>query len=222
MRLFYEVLKGTGDDYGHAIVPMADGNFVLAGYTSSFGAGNNDVLIARWDVDGVLRWSKTLGGVADDWGLGIDATTDGDVILVGQSTIGSPSTDDMTGNIDLDVLVAKYDANGRLLWAKIMGGPGDEYGDVIQVTADGGFVSAGDTNSYGAGGYDALVMRWDSDGTLLWARALGGSEDDWELGIQETIDGGFISTGYTASFGTDGYALISKWNGSGDLLLNDN
>ena len=80
-----------------------------------------------------------------------------------------------------DVLVVKSDMNGTIVWEKLFGGSGDDFGDNILPVADGGYIGIGYTNSNDGdvsgnhGSYDAWLFRLDESGNLLWQRCLGGT-----------------------------------------------
>jgi len=86
-------------------------------------------------------------------------------------------------------------------WARTYGGGGSDYAQSIQQTSDGGYIVAGSTESFGAGGFDIWVLKLSSTGTIDWQKTYGGSRNDYVLSIQQTNDGGYIVVGYTSSFG---------------------
>jgi predicted secreted protein len=95
-------------------------------------------------------------------------------------------------------------------FAITLGGAKDESPGAIEQTRDGGYVIAGTTQSYGAGGRDVWVIRLDPAGRVLWERSYGGPLDDSGYSVVETPDLGFIVGGATASFGAgdvDGWIL---------------
>jgi hypothetical protein len=95
------------------------------------------------------------------------------------------------------------------LWTKTHGGESSDYGYSIQQTSpDGGYVVLGTTFSFGAGGYDFYLIKTDADGEAEWARTYGGSGTDYGRSIQQTLDGGFIITGYTNTSGAGNYDLL--------------
>lgn len=60
-------------------------------------------------------------------------------------------------------------------WEKTFGGSGFDEGYCVQEASDGGYVIAGYTDYYGAGGYDVYLIRTDSDGNTLWEKTFGGT-----------------------------------------------
>ena len=81
--------------------------------------------------------------------------------------------------------------------------------DILQ-TSDGAYIMAGYTNSSGAGGFDAWVLKLDGLGTPLWQHVYGGTGGDRARSVQETSDGGYIISGFTDSYGAgsnDAWAL---------------
>ncbi|WP_448516707.1 hypothetical protein [Pseudothermotoga sp.] len=94
-------------------------------------------------------------------------------------------------------------------WQRVFGGSYDDIAYSIQQTSDGGYIVAGYTESFGAGGKDVYVLKLDADGNKVWERTFGGSYDDIAFSIQQTSDGGYIVAGYTGSFGA----------GSGDVYV---
>lgn len=82
----------------------------------------------------------------------------------------------------------------------------------VQQTTDGGYIAAGSTESpgFGAGMGDFWVLKLDDDGDIQWQNAYGGSNRDGPASIQQTSDGGYITGGFTFSFGDRGGSLGFK------------
>ena len=120
-----------------------------------------------------ITWTKTYGGSNDDCGCSVQQTQDGGYIIAGVTcSFGAGST---------DVYLIKTDANGNVEWTKTYGGSDEDYGYSVQQTQDGGFIIAGETESFGAGGFDIYVIKTDAYGNVEWTKTYGGSSDDGGL-----------------------------------------
>jgi len=200
---------GSGEDVAYSIQQTTDGGFIVAGCTSSFGAGGYDIYILKLNSSGTLIWQKTFGGGFDDKVYSIQQTTDGGYIVAGYT--------DSFGAGGYDVYVLKLNSDGSLAWQKTYGGNGYDKAYSIQQTTDGGFIVAGYTESFGAGG-DVYILKLNSGGSLAWQKTFGGWSWDNAYSIQQTTDGGFIVAGCTYSFGAGGYDVyVLKLNSDGSL-----
>jgi hypothetical protein len=92
-------------------------------------------------------------------------------------------------------------------WTKTFGGLSDDYGYSVQQTLDGGYIIIGSTESYGAGQTDFYLIKTDASGNQQWYKAFGGSSWDNGYSVQQTLDGGYIITGFTNSYGA-GYVDV--------------
>jgi len=204
-----KTLGGSKDDCAYSIQQTTDGGYIVAGYTNSFGSGGYDVYILKLNSNGTLVWQKTFGGGLDDKAYSIQKTTDGGYIVAGYTN--------SFGSGGYDVYVLKINSDGSLAWQKTFGGTDRDEAHSIQQTTDGGYIVAGYTDSFGAGGYDVYVLKLNSDGSLAWQKTYGGNGYDKAYSIQQTTDGGFIVAGYTESFGAGGDVYILKLNSGGSL-----
>ena len=104
-------------------------------------------------------------------------------------------------------------------WERTYGGTNYDYGFSVQQTSDGGYIVVGSTESFGAGSYDVYLIKTNSSGDTLWTRTYGGTNTDEGNSVQQTLDGGYIIAGTTASFGAGNYDVyLIKTNSSGDTL----
>lgn len=196
------------NDSGEEVQPTSDGGYIVTGSTESYGAGNTDLIIVKFDDSGNISWTRTAGGPSFDWGASVVQTSDGGYVATGQ--YGLPG-----GGSNL--LLVKFDNAGNLSWAKTVNNT--EHGRSVIQTPDGGYMVAGVTSSIGAGNLDLILLKVDGSGNLTWAKTAGGSGGDFERAeIQQTSDGGFIVSGTTSSFGSGGEDLImAKFDGLGNL-----
>lgn len=108
---------------------------------------------------------------------------------------------------------------GQHLWERFYGGTDWDFGHSVLITEDGGYLIAGRTMSFGAGGEDLYLVKTDSYGDTVWTRTYGGSNSDGACCVQHTTDGGYIIAGRTISFGA-GYVdlWLVKTDSLGDTL----
>ena len=198
--LWTKTFGGTVNDGGNSVQQCTDGGYIIAGYTSSFGADSTDVYLIKTDANGDTLWTKTFGGTDDDAGNSVQQTTDGGYIIAGSaSSFGAGSS---------DVYLIKTDAYGDTLWARTFGGTVDDEGNSVQQCTDGGYIIAGSTSSFGAGSSDVYFIKTDASGDTLWAKTFGGTANDRGSSVQQCMDGGYIITGSTSSSGSSGFYLI--------------
>ena len=97
---------------------------------------------------------------------------------------------------------------------------GNEEAFKIAKTTDGGFIAVGESAANGTTNYDALLMKFDSKGSLLWSKTLGGTQADFLDHVVATTDGGFLACGSTNSTGINTYSgdcWLAKFDVSGNL-----
>lgn len=209
--LWSKTFGGIGSEVGHSVQQTTDGGYIIAGYTTGFGAGAPDVYLVRTDVNGNMLWTKTFGGTNSDDGYSVRQTSDGGYIIVGFTySFGAGNN---------DVYLIKTDTTGNPLWTKTYGASNFDYAYSVEQTTDGGYIIVGGTLSFGVGGGDVYLIKTDTIGNVLWANTFGAANYDFGLCVQQTSDGGYIVSGTSDSFGAglqDVYLL--KTNTIGNVL----
>jgi uncharacterized delta-60 repeat protein len=201
---------GSSTDSASSIQQTSDGGYIVAGVTYSYGAGPYDFWVMKLDGVGEIDWQKTYGGSSTDYAYSIQQTFDGGYIVVGETLSFGAG-----GN---DFWVVKLDSAGEIDWQKTYGGLAYDIARSIQQTSDGGYIAAGETLSFGAGGNDFWVMKLDGVGEVEWQKTYGGSYDDIAYSIQQTSDGGYIAAGDTLSFGAgQNDSWVMKLDGAGEV-----
>jgi len=184
---------GVDYDHAHSVQQTTDGGYIIAGNTTSYGAGLYDSRLVKTDENGNEEWNHTYGGVGDDYATSVQQTIDGGYIIAGSNSSY------IVGNCDCWLI--KTNMNGFEEWNLTYGGIDDDYATSVQQTVDEGYIIAGITESYGAGELDCWLIKTDVNGNEEWNQTFGGDDDDRAYSVQQTIDGGFIIAGTTTSFG---------------------
>jgi len=209
--LWARTYGGSQWEEGHSVQQTSDGEYIIAGFTGSFGAGGWDVYLVKTDSCGNTLWTRTYGGVYDDQGRSVQQTTEGGYIIAGfTGSFGAGSR---------DVYLVKTDSSGDTLWTRTYGGSEHDCGYCVEQTPDGGYIIAGATSSFGAGAGDVYLLKTNSWGDTLWTRTYGGRNDDGGWCLRQTSDGGYVIVGYTRSFGAGGYDVyLVRTDSSGGTL----
>ncbi len=208
---FQHMLGGPGTEVGNSVREVSDGGFIIVGYTSSGGAGQEDVYLLRTDAAGDTLWTRTIGGPGNDFGWDILEARDGGYVIVGFTNSVGAGGD--------AVYVIRTGPTGTVLWERTYGGPEDERAWAFHRTGDGGYVIAAQTASFGAGDLDVYLLRIDAAGDTIWTRTLGGPGVDRVFATEPTADGGSVFAGITNSEGAgDIDAYLIRVDATGDLL----
>jgi hypothetical protein len=210
--LWTKTYGGTGSDVGYSVQETSGGGYIIAARTTSFGAGSGDMYLIKTNANGDTLWTKTYGGEYDEGAGLVQETPDGGYIMVGYTKSFSVAFG--------DVYLLKTDSAGDTLWTKTYGGIGEDWGVSVKQTPDDGYIIAGITWSFGAGGWDAYLLRTNAWGDTLWTKTYGGPESEYALSIQETFDYGYIIAGWIEPFESgDVYDVyLVKIDSDGGLL----
>ena len=197
---------GTDEDIGYYVRQAKDGGYIVTGSTKSYGVGNERLWLLKVRPDGTKEWDKTFGGFVSssgDGGWSVDNTDDGGYIVTGYTR--------SFGAGGKDLWLIKTDASGRRLWERTFGGLKDDTGYSVQQANDGGYIVAGQTESYSTAGDDLWLLKTDQDGREEWNRTFSGAQDEVGFQVVKTIDGGYAIVGRTDS-GQEGLerALLLK------------
>ncbi len=154
-------------------------------------------------------WQIAFGGTDKDIAYGVAPAEKGSVIVVGTTRSYGKGRD--------DVLVMKVNRDGKTLWKKTFGRKRKDIAYAVTRTADGNFVAVGETRSFSKlGDPDVYVIKFDTNGKLIWERNFGGEMKDFAKSIVATGDGGVLIAGASESFGDtylDAYILKVDKNG---------
>ena len=186
-------LGGNQNEAGWYVLPTSEGGCLVTGYTESYGSGESDVWLVKFDEKGNEKWNKTFGGTGTETGKAIQNTSDGNYIVVGSTT--------SYGNGYSDVWVIKLDIDGNELWNNTYGGSKNDTGRSIIITDNNMYVILGETWSYGSGKSDFWLIKINSQGNEIWNKTYGGSEEDQGRSLVYS-DEKYVLAGGTRSYGS--------------------
>jgi len=189
------------------------GNIYLAGSTLSFGAGSLDALVLKFSSSGDLLWQRTWGRHRNDEAFGICVADDGSLYVAGRTQVL-----DQGGNFDCFTL--KYDADGNLLWQRLWGTLESDWTWGIAADNNSHAVVTGHTSGFNPDNDDVFVIKYNSDGSLLWQRIWDGGQDDCGYGVECDDAGNPYIGGSIDELGVQ-QVLLLKFSPSGALLGSD-
>ncbi|SHE27817.1 MULTISPECIES: Ig-like domain-containing protein [Caloramator] len=198
-----------------------DGGFIVSGFTESqkgdlsgLNVKGEEALIIKYDYNGNVEWKMTYGGSMYDRFTNAIEVADG-YIAVGYSN-------SLDGHLysfnkgEYDGIIVKLDRTGKIIWEKTFGGSKwDKFFSVIGVSD--GYIVSGYSGSKDndlknikiKGGDDGILVKYNSNGQVMWIKNIGGSGDETIQSICN-FNNGFIGVGYTTSADGDFYGLKNK------------
>jgi len=191
---------GAGGESGFAVRETPDGGFVAAGCTGSFGEGYSSIYVVRVSGAGDSLWARNYGGARADVGYSIENTLDLGFVIAGSTA--------SYGLGYSDAYVVKLDGFGTLEWQNTFGGTKDDRAYSICLTADGGYLLAGTTESFGAGGSDQYIVKVDPLGYSTWSKTFGGNQADYCRSVGVNPAGRLVLAGYSYSSSSGGSDLL--------------
>jgi hypothetical protein len=215
-------LHGSQQDNVISTIQTADGGYISVGdtyssngdFTGSYGSG--DGWVAKYDATGISQWTKVLGGSSLDNLFSITQVNDGGYIIVGRTYSNDGDVSGFHTQINTtDGWVVKLNSTGVIQWQKCLGGTGSDLCRSVLATSNGGCIIAGSTTSldgdvfanHGNGNTsDYWVVDLDANGTILWEKTYGGTNEDQTFSITKTSDGGYAVAGMAMS--SDGDVTI--------------
>ncbi|MBL7909877.1 MAG: SBBP repeat-containing protein [Bacteroidia bacterium] len=225
-------------DGGYSITLDLVGNAYTTGNSNG-----GDIFIRKYDIGGTLQWEKMISGAYSENGECI-VYNNGNIYLTGYfrgivDFDPSASTANLatTSGIDGDVFIASYDTNGNYNWAKSFGSASaNDYGHSVAVDGLGDLYICGDyrstvdfdpsggiSNLTSLGGSDMFITKFTPTGTFIWAKSIGGVNNDTGLGLAIDNSNNVYVTGWfyeTVDFDPSaaGVATITS-TGMGDLYI---
>ena len=204
--------------YRTSVSKTNDGGCILVGatYSSSIDLGNGVVLtnkgqsngmIIKYSRDGEVEWAQGIGGVDEDIPKSVLATSDGGYLVGGyfkSNSIDLGSGVSLTNNGSENGMLIKYNNNGEVEWAHVIGGEDKDRINSITELEDGSYIAVGEfkssnidldngINLTNATGYtNGMIIKCNSKGETEWAKEIKGDFVDTIKSVTKTSDGGYI------------------------------
>jgi uncharacterized delta-60 repeat protein len=184
--LWTRSISGTlfgSDEESNAIVLDNTGNIIISGYTKNSGTGS-DITLLKYNASGTLLWTAQYNGTANESDRSYDLATDatGNIYITGKTDINASPI--LTND---ELFTAKYSSNGALLWSSIFnGGSGNQRGRFISVGASGNVYVCGQSGN--GTNEDVLVIKYATNGTVLWSYTYDGGNSEIYESTQLTSD----------------------------------
>jgi hypothetical protein len=213
---FQKTYGGSGNERAHSIQLTADGGYIVAGETTSFGAGSKDWFVMKINADGIEQWTKTYGSTSADDGnsITIKQTSDLGFIVAGH-------TESFGAGSFYDSYVIRLNNSGNVLWEKRMTGSSwDSFRDVIELS-NGDFLFTGTGISNTNGNADAHLVRVSSSGNLIWIKNTGTISREHSQSVIELSNGDILFSG-PSNFSDPGSstanAYVAKIDQNGNFI----
>lgn len=177
--VFTRSIGGSDNDFAFEIQQTADGGYIIAGQTDSFGNGSlhrPDIWIIKLDDRGAKVWERTFGDPEKkDGAFSVRQTADLGYIVAGVT--------ESFGAEYPSIWIARLDASGDSLWTRMFIGPMVSSASAIRATADGGYILCGKGKEN--------LLKLDANGKREW-----GTHFSWVMhSVRQTTDGGYIAVG---------------------------
>lgn len=208
--IWQRVLGGDKEDFAVAVVENSDGDYLVGGYSNSFGSGGYDIWLVLFDATGNIKWQKAYGSANDDRLFSLKAVDDG-YVIGGTYNASCPTCS--------AIWVFKVDKNGDFLWQKQFGSTNDSGAFNLDISVNGDILIAGAINTGCQTCYDAIFMRLSKDGSKILGKQIGTS-DNIERGyaISRTSDDGAIIAGEVPVTGNVLDIFLMKFDKSGNVV----
>lgn len=194
-----------GDIFATCVTVSSDGDFAGMNYVPKAGAKNT--VLVKLNKNGDLQWKQYLEGSGNSEYNAVTATNDGGCVVAGYYNVNKKADGIYNSTLGKsDGYVIRYNKDGKVNWARCVGGSGDDYIHGI-TTIDGGFAIVGRTDSTNGefrgdkigGGTDGYILYLNEEGETCKSILFNGSGDDYASDVCTLANGKVAVGGATKS-----------------------
>lgn len=212
-KLIWSKYYGGSDvDIAFDALSLNSGDMLLHQHSRSYTntSGSVDVNLVKLRGDGsTIRTHKRFGGSLDEGVANLLEIDNYNYLGCGMTA---------SSNSNYYGLLYSIDTNLNFNWVKTYGGTKDDRFFYVTEGIGGGFLAVGWTTSTTSGGKDIFIVKTKNDGSVDWAKAIGGSNDDVASSALRTSDGGYIILATTESYGKGNEdILMMRIKSDGDI-----
>jgi|GEM_PF-1812958 hypothetical protein len=209
--LWTKTYGGKHCEYPTQMLIQPDGSVLILGiiYTATAIVGTHDTWLLKINSSGDLLWTKTFGGVGEDWPVQMILLPDGSLLISGYTT--------SYGTGSGAIWLLKVNSFGDTLYTKTYGGTNESSPCQMLLQPDGSVLILG-TVYTDSSSNDIWLLKINSSGDTLWTKTYGGTDIDNPTQMLIEPDGSILILGGTSFGGGSQGVWLIKINLSGQLL----
>ena len=239
------------DDFGWSIAVDTSGSvYVTGGSTATWNgdsgtpplhahSGERDILVLKFNPNGIYQWHSFYGAVTNDVGWSIAVGTSGNVYITGQSSTtwngpgGEAPLHAYSAGSSFEIFILKLDYDGFYQWHSFYGSEFGDSGEGIAVDGSGNvYVTGGSVATWNGPGGDAplhahsgssdlFVLKLDPAGDYQWHSFYGSMNSENGIGISMDVSGNVYVMGVSWATwnGASGEEPLHAYSGSSDLFV---
>ena len=192
---------------------LKSGGYIIAGTTESLGE-NGDFFAVKTGASLNQEFANHFGGNGRDVCQGITGLRDGSIVLCG-------STDSLLAFSATDMLVARTDAGGNLLWMHQYGGAEADEAHAVAGTRDGGMMVLASTLSYAVAQQSLMIWKLDVNGDSIFTHIYDLGANTEGVDILATPDSNFVILA-NQQVGAGNQFVVMKIRENGDMAWSFN
>ncbi len=207
---------GINYDFGFGItIDIFDDIYISGIYDYSI-SDSGVMCLIKFNPSGIEQWNQTWDGISSDLAYDVAIDSSNNIYLGGVTNFGGLESGFS------DICLVKYDSSGAYQWNRTVDYNNEDVIFSIAIDSFDNIYLGGYTDSFGAGSYDMLLIKYNNSGGLQWNESWGGILIDKCNDIAIDSFNNVYITGYTKSYGIENYdsLCLIKYDNTGGQLWN--